>query len=445
MSDLSHYWRGIAAATRSSGWSREQLEAFQSRRLRELVRHAFERVPFYRDLFRQHGLQPSDIHGIQDLHRLPFAHRSQMQERPDSDLVAAGCNPERLIVHRTSGATGAPFTIRRTWFEERLLHAVRLGEHMKLGRRLTDVRAGVTVRAHYRASQPIPRPLYARLGLLRKHNVDCLLPAREILTRLAEIQPDSLGGYPDALAWIAGEATEEDRRRIRPRFMTCGAETLTPEMRRQITACFGAPLYDFYGAHEFNLVARQCGETGLYHVSECSVIVEVLKDGRPAAPGESGELVGTALHSFAMPFLRHPLNDLVTRGPLRCPCGAPNATLQSIQGRTIERFSLPDGSKIHPYHLVGPLVRDTPWLRRYQIVQETVDRIVIKIVALPGQAPGQDDLTRIRTQLEEAVGEGVEITLCVVPELPRPESGKFRPYYSLVRQDSLRERSHEVH
>ncbi len=425
---FSRYWRAIAAVVLSTRWSREQMDAFQSRCLRELVRHAYTRVPFYRDLYQRHGVNPGDIRGIQDLHRLPLALRFDMQARAESDLVAEGYSPKRLLSHRTSGTTGSPFTIRRTRFEEKALHAVRIREHLRLGRRLTDVRAGVTVCTPKKGL----RTYYSHLGLLRDHSVDCLQPDREVLKRLAEIQPDVLGGYPDAIAWIACEATEEDLRRIRPHLIITGGETLTPDMRRQITACFGAPLYDFYGAHEFNLVARQCSKTGLYHVSEYSVIVEVLKDGQPAKPGECGELVGTALHSFAMPLIRLPLHDWVTRGPLRCPCGAPNATIESIQGRTIERFTLPGGSKIHPYHLLVPLVLDTPWLARYQIVQERIGRIVVKVVALPGHTPGQDDLGRIQRQLEEAVGRGVEIAMCVVPELPRPEGGKYRPYRSMV-------------
>jgi phenylacetate-CoA ligase len=444
MPDLSLYRRGLAAAVFSSGWSRDQLEESQSRCLRKLARHAFDRVPFYRDLFRQHGLDPAEIRGIHDLHRLPFALRSEMQERSEADLVSSGIDPQSLIVHRTSGATGAPFTIRRTRFEERLLSSVRLRETLKLGLRLSDVRAAITVGHEWKYGRRVGRPWYARLGLLRKHNVGCLLPAREILTRLEEIQPDLLGGYPSTLAWIAGEATEEDRRRIRPRYITTGAETLTPEMRLQISACFGVPVYDFYGAHEFNLIASQCRETGLYHVSECSVIVEVLRDGEPVQPGESGELFGTALHSFAMPFLRYPLGDLVTRGPLRCPCGAPNSTLQSIQGRTIDRFPLPDGTTIHPYHLLGPLVRNAPWLRRYQIIQEKIDCIVVRVVALAGQAPTQDDLGRLRLRMAEAVGAGIRITLELLKELPPAESGKFRPYYTLVREDSRPKRPSDI-
>jgi hypothetical protein len=71
-------------------------------------------------------------------------------------------------------------------------------------------------------------------------------------------------------------------------------------------------------------------------------------------------------------------------------------------------------------------------LRRYQIVQTSIDRIVIKTVPLPGQVPTQDDLNLIRSQTEKAVGPDVAVTLELVPELPPAGNGKFRPYYSLV-------------
>ncbi|MGQ9633623.1 MAG: hypothetical protein ACUVXB_05195, partial [Bryobacteraceae bacterium] len=175
------------------------------------------------------------------------------------------------------------------------------------------------------ASPPVSS---AARGLLPRYSVSCLLPAPEILARLSKIQPDILGGYPDALAWIASEAVKEDLRRIRPRFVTTGGETLTPDLRARIAECFRAPVYDSYAAHEFNLLAYECRETGLYHVAEENVLLEVLDNGRPVAPGQTGEVVATALHSFAMPSLPYWTGDLAVRGPLRCPCGAPHATLE---------------------------------------------------------------------------------------------------------------------
>ena len=38
--------------------SRADLEGFQAERLRRLVEHAYERVPYYRGQFDQHGVRP---------------------------------------------------------------------------------------------------------------------------------------------------------------------------------------------------------------------------------------------------------------------------------------------------------------------------------------------------------------------------------------------------
>jgi phenylacetate-CoA ligase len=147
--------------------------------------------------------------------------------------------------------------------------------------------------------------------------------------------------------------------------------------------------------------------------------------------------VATALHSFAMPFIRYRTGDLAIRGPLRCPCGAPCTTLERIQGRIIDRFTLPDGTKLHPYHLLEPLVNDAPWLRRYQIVQESVDRLVVKLVPLPGRNPSAGDLQLLRTRFQQPLGPGVSVTFETVSELPPAGNGKFRPYYSMVRDSNL--------
>jgi phenylacetate-CoA ligase len=422
--------RGIVSLVDSSRWSRAELENFQSECLRSLAKHAFENVPYYRELFQRHGIQPEEIGGIHDLDRLPIASRAEIQDRPTSDVVARGLKADRLIPHRTGGSTGAPLTIRRTWFEERLLHAIRLKQQMKLGLRPTDMRAGVSIGKRIGSRWELP---HTRLGLFRKQWADCLLPARDLLARLADIQADVVSFYPGSLAWISGEATAEDRRRIRPRLIVTGSETLTGDMRRQITGCFGAPVYDFYAAHEFNVIAYECRMTGLYHVSESSVIAEILSDSRPVGPGESGELIGTALHSYAMPFLRYRLGDVVTKGPSRCPCGAQCSTIQSILGRSTDRFPLPGGSTIHPYRLIGPLSQhDVPWVRRYQIIQETIDRILVKVVPCAGSAPRQEELARVRGQLAERVGCAVTVTVELVREIPPAANGKFLPYYSLV-------------
>ncbi|MCP5113182.1 MAG: phenylacetate--CoA ligase, partial [bacterium] len=79
MPDLAQRLRSLHTALGSGNWSRGRIRAFQSRRIRELVRHAYERVPFYREIFHHHGVHPDDIRGLEDLDKLPIVERADIQ------------------------------------------------------------------------------------------------------------------------------------------------------------------------------------------------------------------------------------------------------------------------------------------------------------------------------------------------------------------------------
>lgn len=222
------------------------------------------------------------------------------------------------------------------------------------------------------------------------------------------------------------------RQVIRPRFLVVGAEVLTPLMRHQITKAFETPVFEVYGSHEFNLVASECKETGELHTCDDCMIVEVLKDGRPAATGERGEVVGTGLHSFAMPFIRYQLGDIVTKGFETCRCGQPFSTIRTVQGRMLDYFPLPGGRMIHPYEIVLILVNTaSTWVRQYQLIQEREDRIILR--AVPSTTPTPQELARLEEPVINFLGQDVEFKVVLVPEIQLEPSGKFRVSRSLVK------------
>jgi phenylacetate-CoA ligase len=265
-------------------------------------------------------------------------------------------------------------------------------------------------------------PLYSRLGILRYEEIHCLLPPERILARLRDIRPDVLRGFAGILSWLAAQMSETDRQAIRPRFITTDSELLTSDMRQRIQTGFGAPVIDFYDSHEFNMIAWQRPGTGDYQLAAQSVIAEVLQDGRPVAAGEQGEFVGTALHSWAMPFIRFGLGDMVTRGETP-------STLKEIQGRLIDRFVLPDGSTIHPFTLVNPLLHNAPWLLQYQLVQERADRIRVKLVPMHGAHPTPHAVEAVRKTLSGRLGAAVSVEVELAEHIPAGANGKSRPYY----------------
>jgi phenylacetate-CoA ligase len=436
---------GLRLITPYSWASRDGMRDFQARQLRRLVGHAYANVPYYRSLFEHHGLQPGDIRGLADLKNIPITSKRDLQGQPPKALVARGVDPEHLIVRSTSGSTGEPFVIRRNWLEERTLGGCRLRALHYFGLKARDKLCKIVQPkpVHSRDDQTLQR-LFQGMGLYRSVRIDCLAAPEEIVNSLHRHRPDSILALAGVLCRVAEFMSDEDRRFITPRFIVVGSDVLTPSMRRKISDGFASRVFDFYASHEFHLIAWECSETGALHVSDDTVIVEVLKDGRPACPGERGEVVATGLCSYTMPFIRYRLGDIVTQGEDTCACGLNYSTISKIQGRMIDYFPLPEGRVIHPYEVL-PLLRRGPeaWFRQYQMIQERKDRILFRAVA--PEAPRQEDLEDIERAVEAWLGPGVEFKIVLVPDILPDPSGKYRVSRSLVRStyDAPEEESRE--
>ncbi len=414
--------------------AREEIVSFQNRQLRRLVTHAYENVPYYRKLFDRNGIKPQDIRSVEDLSIIPITSRKDIQSLSVEEVVSRGVNPNHLIDHKTSGSSGEPITIRRTWLEQTIFVLFRLRAAMHgPGLRMTDRQATIVlIRPTHPRDNQIPINIIRSLGLLPKVQINCLLPSEDIVHALRDLRPDALTGFSGVISRISQVVSDDDRTVIRPRIIIVGGDTLTPLMRAQIREAFSAPVFDFYASYELGLIAWECKETGELHTSDDTVIVEVLKDGRPAAPGERGEVVGTNLYSFAMPFIRYRLGDIVTKGSETCQCGKPFSTIRAIQGRMLDYFPLPGGRMMHPYEIIVPhILGAAPWIRQYQLIQEREDRIILRVV--PSTTPTTQDLARLEEPVINFLGQDVEFKVVLVPEIQLEPSGKFRISRSLVK------------
>jgi phenylacetate-CoA ligase len=368
---------------------------------------------------------------VDDLQRIPVTMRSELRDAKPEELLATRSDRATLVAHRTSGSTGHPLTILRTRLEERLLHAFRLRVMLHYGMRWRDVRASL------RNFSGAERGWWVRVGLLPQFTFNVFDGPDSLRSRLLALRPQVVEGYTTTLAEVADRMSDADRKSFRPRFVLAGGEPVTLPRRRRIESGFGARVYDGYGSEECNLIAAECPETGLLHLCEASVLVEVMREGRRARAGETGNIVVTSLHSYAMPFLRISLNDTARAGPAPCPCGAPFGTIADLSGRGTERFLLPGGRVIHSYVLADALVTSCRWIRQYQLVQETQDRIRLKVVPEPGIGDVQELLAGWLCDAREQCGSEVSIIIERSEELPLGPGGKFQPMVSHVKPQDL--------
>jgi phenylacetate-CoA ligase len=424
----------LTAAWRHPRVSRAELRAWQDARLRRLVLHGYESVPFYRRLFDRHRLHPRHIRGVVDLELIPTTDKAMMRREGPDALLARGHDPDSLLTVRTSGSSGEPFTIRRTWLEDKLQYLLRLRTFRGLGVRPRDriIALGVGGRPGSGDGKLIGRSLRA-FGMHQKELVDGLQAPARVAVQLRDSRPDVLIGLPGMLDRLTAPELADVIAGVRPRLVVIGGEVATPAMRLRIRETFAAPLYETYASHECPLIAWECRHSGDLHTCDDGVLVEVLQGDRAAEPGERGEVVVTNLHAYAMPFLRYRIGDLATRAG-SCGCGLPFGSIGEIQGRMIDYFPLADGRLLHPYEIVSRLVWGPgEWLRQYQLVQERRDRVVL--YAVTNGPASAERVAEIDRTVRPLLGPAVEFELQVVERIPVESTGKLRPSRSLVHSE----------
>jgi phenylacetate-CoA ligase len=412
--------------------SREKLAAHRDAELRRLLVHAYERVPYYRKLFDRHRLHPRHVRGVVDLDLIPITSKQDLRPLSPGQVLDSEVDPSRLLTARTSGATGEPFVIRRTWLEDKRNHLFRLRAFASMGLGLGDCRVAVGL---VRRSDPNDRKLIGRtlraLGIAGSYRLDGLQEPELIVRQLRRLRPDVITGMPGILCRVADYLASNGDPTIQPRLLIVGGEVLTSVMQRRLTEAFGAPVRQTYASHEFPLLAWECAHTRELHTCDDGVILEVLRDGRPARSGEQGEAVVTSLNAFAMPFIRYRLGDIITMGEDRCRCGHPFSTIRHIQGRAIDCFTLPDGRVIHPYQLFTTFIAGgDSWIREYQLLQERRDRVVLRVI--PSGAGVSEQVRQVERAVLPLLGPGVEFSVQLLDHIPLEPTGKFRAVRSLV-------------
>lgn len=404
------------------------LHALQEAKLRRLIGHAYEHVPFYRRMFAERGLTPNDIQTIEDLRKLPVIDKSDLKAQRPGDLLSDRYpSAAELIRISTSGSSGTPFDFFIDERCDRLRKAQYLRPYLSNGLRLTDSCV------HFTAF-PGKRPTwFQRLGFLTENRIACDAPHEAQLEALNAVRPEVIVGYPSALASLAALILDQGIDVPTPRVLFSDSELLTPHWRSLIERGFRAPLIDVFGSFETDNIAYECERHRGYHVAiDCVVLELVTEQGRPVLLGEEGEMVCTVLDNLAMPFIRYNLHDVAAYSTSPCECGRTLPLLKIIAGRSDDMVRLPDGSTQSPQMFLQPFKGFEKAVKEHQIIQEAVNRF--RIIVVPAAAYDETAGERLRSFVTSRY-PSAQVILTVVDRIPREPSGKRRAFLSQVSDD----------
>ncbi|HNU10693.1 MAG TPA: phenylacetate--CoA ligase family protein [Rubrivivax sp.] len=182
---------------------------------------------------------------------------------------------------------------------------------------------------------------YASLERLRRLNpwlapmlrsFSILQPLPDLLAQLDEWQPTRLASYPTAAALLAS-CQRQGMLHLRLSQVMTGGETLGPSQREAISAAFGCPVRNSYGASEFLTIAAECAHESLHVNTDWVILEPVDRELRPVPEGSfSYTTLLTNLANHVQPLLRYDLGDRVRFVPGRCACGSPLPVIE-VEGR----------------------------------------------------------------------------------------------------------------
>ena len=410
----------------SQNWPADRLEKWQEERLRHILTHASRHVPYYRDLFARHGINPESAAG-KDWSRIPLL--SKETARENFDRLQATDRPRLFITGRSSGATGRPMTWRVDRGAESVQHAVHLRGREGWGLRLGDPHVMIWGRDAFQGFRKQMRDLL----IWNKRTFSAMELSADVsetyYRKIRFYRPRFLRGYPSALTRFAQLC---ESRGLPPKALSLHAvittaEVLTLVQRQQLRDAYQCPVANEYGCSEVQCIAFECPE-GSMHIQSDAVRVEFIKDGRPVKPGELGEIVVTDLTNEVMPVIRYCTGDFGGPRDGLCACGRTLPLMELTIGRTAEFITLPDSRTIHteiftPDHDSILFTH----VQQFRILHEAPARFRVQVVTASADsfASVREEFTRLITS---QLGEGIEVAVERVTEISRSPSGK-QPYF----------------
>lgn len=408
------------------------LREYQRHLLRRTIRQAYFHVPYYAQLFDALRLKPQDIRDADDLCKLPFLSKEMVRANYGA-LRADNAALFRPGPASTSGTTGTPlqFLVDKP---SNILEFAYYWRHWswagyRLGDRFADVRYDYFVRRADTTDDVWACQPHLRRLLLNSMRI---APDRiaEYAKALRKFKPRFIRARPVSLYCLALFLRERKLNDIQFQAAFTGGETVLPQHRQMIEGTFGCRVLDSYGHMERCIAVSQC-PVGGYHVHLEYGILE-FADKKTAADGTIvGRVVGTSLHKMAMPFLRYELDDLIemyTDGR-RCSCGRTLPLVKAVHGLKQDVILTPDGRRIPSLFNV---FHYAPGIRFFQIVQEDVSRLVVRIVR--GKDYTFHSEESLNFWLRRFIGDGMKIDVEYISEndLVRDHTGRPQPVVSRV-------------
>ncbi len=414
---------------------REELKKLQSERLVWQVKRMYENVECFRNRMDAKGLKPEDIHGVEDLSKLPFSYKSDLRDYYPYGLFAVPLD-EIVRVHASSGTTGKRIVVGYTrndleiWADG---FARMLGALGVTNKDIVQVSYGYGLFTGGLGAHQGAEKMGCLVVPMSSGNTDLQIQT------MVDFKSTVLCCTPSYALYLGEEVEKRGLKdQLSLKVGVFGAEPWTESMRKEIEAKLGIKAYDIYGLSEIigPGVSGECECQAGMHVWEDHFIPEIIDPdtGEVLPDGATGELVFTTITKEGFPLIRYRTRDICSLNYEQCKCGRTHVRMRKPTGRSDDMLII-RGVNVFPSQIEEVLLKVsgdsiTP---NYQIVVDRVNNNdTFDVNVEMSEKLFADDIksiekveTLITNQLRSMLGIGAKVHL-VNPNTIQRSEGKAK-------------------
>lgn len=401
-----------------------QIKDYQKAKLRCLLVHCYESIPFYSERFRIFDVNPYSNDPFEELRKLPVLTKAEVRNEHDKFILSSAARKGLKL--KTSGTTGEPF-VAYTSFDQWVVEQACIWRQWKwAGYKFRD---RIAIFRSYSPSQGESKVKMDRIRNWAYFSVfhmddDSLAQYVEFLQRW---QPKFLRGYPSSLRLLAEYVIRRKLKISGLKAAFVASEGYSDDFREVIREAFGVEVFDHYGQAEISCMFHDCEEHNGMHLDVEYGYVELIPS--DDSPGLY-RIISTNLHNTSMPLLRYDTGDISLGEWSYCSCNRSSPVIKKIFGRQDDYLLGLNLSKIPTVNLYT-FFSGKKFIRRFQLIQSQAGKLEVYLAFWDSDTDNRELINNVKQELERYCG--LQVVCQETSRWQMSSSGKFPTFIQKVK------------
>jgi phenylacetate-CoA ligase len=399
-----------------------EIKNYQFNRLKKLVTHAYETVPYYKKLFDSINIKPSDIKTINDFKKIPPIEKDTILLNIKKLISTKKYN---LFEEISGGSTGNRVVIYKDKKYKEISRAIAMRDLYSIG-----------IKPGYKSAwfwgSPIENKslnesiLHRFLWWINRRIVFNALNYSDddlekwIKNDFTKFKPDYIYGYTNSI-YDAAKIIKSKKIKI-PKIKKIITTSMKLENRKFIEDAFNCQVLDHYGCREVTSIAIE-DEKYKMHTSDDFVFVEIGKDNK---------ILLTPLESYGMPLLRYTVGDIGIKKSEIHDDKYPFNRFNLKLGRICETLRNVKGKKVDSGKINVEIASQKLNVGQFQLIQKSFDLVKLKIVKT--NQTSRNDVEKFLMIIKKVLGNK-KIEVVYVDKYPIEKNGKKIGYKCMIKDE----------